>query len=349
MKRLILSMTVVCTPFVVALAIPKHSATFWEANKPEVQEAQRKGAEAKVVYQVVDDEGSPLANQKVGYRFQNDYPRKTWGGYVITDTNGVVVLQDKVGSQMMVSANREGYYGAGDKILFFCREGVSPLVKDGKWQPYGEHRTLLVKRIKAPVEMKFHNWGSDGYRAPATNVWIGLDFEAGQWCKPYGNGKHDDVLVRFSGTIVDDFTWDTKTEISFENVPYAGFYMMQKDAFSTMKTCYTALTNDSAYAERMITFTSKGRKGISPNKQTTDKIAADKYLVFRTRCIIDEKGRLVSAHYGKINGEFGGLLELLFNTHDSVADEAGIYLNMTPNDPNVEDGRNVRLLSRPGK
>ena len=156
-------------------------------------------------------------------------------------------------------------------------------------------------------------------------------------------------MVRFSGTIVDDFTWDTKTEISFENVPYAGFYMMQKDAFSTMKTCYTALTNDSAYAERMIIFTSKGRKGISPNKQTTDKIAADKYLVFRTRCIIDEKGRLVSAHYGKINGEFGGLLELLFNTHDSTADEAGIYLNMTPNDPNIEDGRNVRLLSRPGK
>ena len=96
MKRLILSTTVVvCTPFVVALAMPTHSATYLEANKPEVQEAQRKGAEAKVVYRVVDDDGSPLANQKVGYRFQNDYPRKTWGGYVITDTNGVVVLQDK--------------------------------------------------------------------------------------------------------------------------------------------------------------------------------------------------------------------------------------------------------------
>ena len=69
MKRLILSMTVVGTPFVVALAIPKHSATFWEANKPEVQEAQRKCAEAKVVYQVVDD---GAAEAWIGFRAEEE-------------------------------------------------------------------------------------------------------------------------------------------------------------------------------------------------------------------------------------------------------------------------------------
>ena len=88
---------------------PEFQATYDAASTPEVQEAQRKGAEAKVVYRVVDDEGSPLANQEIGYRWQNDYPRKTWGGYAMTDTNGVVVLQDKVGSQMTVGVRREGY------------------------------------------------------------------------------------------------------------------------------------------------------------------------------------------------------------------------------------------------
>ena len=125
--------------------------------------------------------------------------------------------------------------------------------------------------------------------------------------------------------------------------------MMQKDMFSTMKTCYEAMTNDSAYAERTITLTSKGRRGIPPNKETTDKIASDKYLVFRTRCIIDENGRIVSAHYGKISGDFRGSLQLIFFTHNSYADEAGIYFNPTPNDPNLEDARSVRLLSHSGE
>ncbi len=58
---------------------PEFQAVYDAATTPEVQEAQRGGAEAKVVYRVVDDEGRPLANQKVGYRWQNDYPRKTWG------------------------------------------------------------------------------------------------------------------------------------------------------------------------------------------------------------------------------------------------------------------------------
>ena len=329
--------------------IPKHSPGYYEAIKPEVQEAQRKGAKAKIIYRVVNDEGTPVANTTVYGQWQNDYPRRTWKETFTTDINGEFVAKGKVGGRFGFYVRKDGYYLSSTGLNFHCREGVSPLVKDGKWQPYGEHRTLVVKRIKNPVEMRFHNWGMGGCRAPATNVWVGLDFEMGQWCKPYGNGKHDDVMIRFGGTIVDDFTWDTKTEISFTNVPYAGFYMMQKDMFSTMKTCYEAMTNDSAYAERTITLTSKGRRGIPPNKETTDKIASDKYLVFRTRCIIDENGRIVSAHYGKISGDFRGSLQLIFFTHNSYADEAGIYFNPTPNDPNLEDARSVRLLSHSGE
>ena len=37
---------------------PEFQAVYDAASTPEVQEAQRKGAEAKVVYRVVDDEGN---------------------------------------------------------------------------------------------------------------------------------------------------------------------------------------------------------------------------------------------------------------------------------------------------
>ena len=157
---------------------PGFQAVYDAASTPEVQQAQRRGAEAKVVYRVVDDEGGPLVNQKVGYRWQNDYPRKTWGGYALTDTNGVVVLQDNVGSLMTIGVRREGYYGSGDRIQFFWREGISPLVKDGKWQPYGEKRTIIVKRKKNPVEMRSLHYTP--IAVPATNVWLGIDLESFQ-------------------------------------------------------------------------------------------------------------------------------------------------------------------------
>ncbi len=319
MKRMIISMIVVCTPFVVSLAIPKHSATYWEANKPEVQEAQRKGAEAKVVYRVVDDEGHPLVNQKVGYRWQNDYPRKTWGGYALTDTNGVVVFQDKVGSLMTIGVRREGCYGSGDRIQFFWREGVSPLVKDGKWQPYGEHRTLVLKRKIAPVAMRSLHYTP--VAVPATNVWLGIDMESFQWTHPHGNGKHEDMLLRFNYEKRDKYAvqWATM-DVSFTNNQHAGYYVLPQDAYSEMKSPYHANTN--AVFSQTHTFRHEFF-----NKYV-DAIGAGDCMIFRTRTHVDENGNLISAHYGKIYG----LWE--FSTMIRAKD---IFFNPTPNDTNLED------------
>ena len=319
MKQMIISMTVICTPFVVSLAIPKHSATYWESNKPEVQEAQRKGAEAKVVYRVVDDEGRPLINQKVGYRWQNDYPRKTWGGYAVTDTNGVVVLQDNVGSLMTIGVRREGYYGSGDRIQFHWREGVSPLVKDGMWQPYGEKRTLIVKRKKKPVEMRSLHYTP--IAVPATNVWLGIDLESFQWTHPHGSGKYEDMLLRFNYEMHDKYAvqWATM-DVSFTNNPYAGFYVLPQDAYSELKSPYHANTN--AVFSQTRTFRHEFF-----NKYI-NAIGEGDCMIFRTRTHVDDDGDMVSAHYGKIYGLWA------FSTMIRVKD---IFFNPNPNDTNLED------------
>lgn len=75
---------------------------------------------------LVDDEGNPLVNQRVHYVWPNDYPRKTWGEYANTDTNGEFVAQAKVGGEMTVGVRQIGYYKSWDKIVFYAREGVSP-------------------------------------------------------------------------------------------------------------------------------------------------------------------------------------------------------------------------------
>ena len=76
---------------------PEFQAIYDAATTPEVQEAQRKGAKAKVFYRIVDDEGTPVTNTTVYGQWQNDYPRKTWEESFITDENGEFVAKGKVG------------------------------------------------------------------------------------------------------------------------------------------------------------------------------------------------------------------------------------------------------------
>ena len=76
---------------------PEFQAVYDAATTPEVQEAQRKGAKAKIVYRIVDDEGTPITNTAVHGTWRNDFPRKTWKESFVTDVNGEFVAKGKVG------------------------------------------------------------------------------------------------------------------------------------------------------------------------------------------------------------------------------------------------------------
>ena len=345
MRKLIVCGVVVGVSFVIFGFIPKHSATYYEAIKPEVQEATRKGAKAKIIYRVVDDEGAPITNTNVRGTWRNDFPRKTWDETFVTNTNGEFVAKGTVGGAFGFFVRKEGYYLSSAGLNFHWRPGISPVVQDGKWQPYGEHRTIVVKRKKKPVEMMLHKWGIDGCRAPVTNTWFALDMELGQWCPPYGEGRNNDALIRFTGKVIDDWTWDVTMEVSFTNMPYAGFYELSKDSYSGLKCCYEASTNNDAYARRQLVFRSKVSRATLPGAPDLAELPYDKYLVFRTRTKVDAEGKLISAHYGKIYGEWRvGPFRMRFG-----GNEDGLYFNPSSNDPNLEDLENVRQLKLLGQ
>lgn len=313
----IVVLSAVCASLIAFGSIPKHSATYYEAIKPEVQEAQRNGAKAKIIFRVVDDEGSPITNTVVQGTWQNDYPRKTWRETFTTDANGSFVAKDKVGGQFTCYVEKTGYYSSCDGVVFHWRAGVSPLVKDGKWQPYGEHRTIVLKRIKDPANMKLlqHAW----FRAPATNVWVGFDLERFAWTKPYGEGMNDDILIRFNYYAHNKYYTDwSKMDISFTNNSYGGFYELKKDQYSDMKNPYSVDTNRTFLATN-----SFGTVGTKANI-----LGSDSCIVFRTRTKVDTEGRLVSAHYGMIYGRW--------TTEFGMKAEA-IFFNPRPNDMNLED------------
>ena len=319
MNKILCSGIIVCTSLHAALALPKHSATYYEAMKSEVQDATRKGAKAKILYRVVDDEGTPITNAIVHATWQNDFPRKTWEEEFVTDTNGMFVARANVGGRFGCHVVKKGYYRSSGGVNFCWRPGVSPLVLDGKWQPYGEEKTLIVKRKKNPIDMPMLLHTT--IQVPVTNVWLGLDMESFKWVKPYGEGKHADMLLRFNSESENRYyaKWATM-DVSFTNNSHAGFYILPKDVYSFMKSAYEADTNMTFHASR--TF----RMGRVPSDD--DLLDKNLYMVFRTRTKLDDEGKLVSAHYGKIYGPWS----IWKNTSAQM-----IFFNAIPNNTNLED------------
>ena len=116
---------------------------------------------------------------------------------------------------------------------------------------------------------------------------------------------------------------------SFTNNPCAGAYEMKADSFSELKTIYEAETN--AVFSSLLKYTFKrGKKGNERNE-----LADGSYLVFRTRTKIDKDGKLLSAHYGMIVGNWR------FCEKGGMAIE-GLRFNPTPNDTNLEDAETAR-------
>ncbi len=320
-KMMILSILVAVVSHIAFAKVhkfsPEFQAVYDAATTPEVQEAQRKGAKAKIIFRVVDDEGAPITNTIVHGTWQNDFPRKTWKESFVTDTNGQFVAEAKVGGQFGCIVEKPGYYASSGGIRFHWRPGISPLVKDGKWQPYGEHKTIVLKRIKNPANMNLiqHAW----FAAPVTNAWVGFDLENFSWTPPYGNGKNDDILIRFNYHAHNKYYTDWSTmDISFTNNAYAGFYELKKDVYSEMKNPYAADANKTFVATN--TYRTVGTK--------SQILESDSCLVFRTRTKVDENGQLVSAHYGMIYGRW--------TTEFGMQAEA-IFFNPRPNDTNLED------------
>ena len=291
-----------------------------------LQNAYRNGAMSKVVYRVVDDDGMVVTNATADIWYSSyGRPQDNAHWREHSDSNGVFVAEHRTNERLNVYVYKDGYYGTRDAVSYF--DSANAKVEDGKWLPYGEMRTVVLKRILNPVSME----ASDGlsyYKYPPSGVWAGFDLQCCDWISPYGNGRFPDMLVRFQKTNTADGYLKTM-EVSFTNNLFAGFYQMPMDRFSEMQSVYRAATN--ACYQKIASFeVRRDKKGLHRND--LDK---NHYLVFRTRTAIDSDGKLRSAHYGKIYGDWR------FCERGGMAIQQ-IFFNPRENDTNLEDAKTVK-------
>ena len=274
----VLIMVVLSLPMLSVLAVPPK-----RTDKGYI-DAISKGADTVIVLSIVDDGGVPVdgAEIKAIFSFRGGFRHVQCE----TGADGNASIHGKTtGDEIVFTISKHGYYDS--RMTSYLRFGENRPVEDGKWQPWGESRKVILKKVKNPVALRQSDLS---LMVPDTNAWFEVDLECGDWVKPHGKGAVADCEVRV--------TWDggspyrckfCKTDIRFTE-PFSGAYDVKNVEESDMPFPYEAQTN-AVYRQIFEYYDRKDgqklRESLRPNFSR----------VARVRCIVSENGELLKANY----------------------------------------------------
>ncbi len=292
-----------------------------------------------VKMRVVDETGTSVPGADVEVLFVNSGGSDVRKGR--TGGDGQYTARGSANDSVMLRAEKAGYYPA--QVDNFSRDADHDV-------------EVVMPRIVNPIPL--YVWcGLSGNSVifPIHNQWVGFDFEAADWVAPHGKGRTADFLMRFrnefKGLRPSDMTleeriqahkrllafskeewtedkfriragkWDGYMEISFPN---SGDGMMEEKhsvqyhAVSPMRVPH--LAPEEGYES------SPKRYEVRHGRPAREK---ETMFFFRTRVKRDLQGRIVSANYARIVGDF----EINANRGAVVFT---YYFNPSPNDRNLE-------------
>lgn len=253
---------------------------------------------------VVDEKGRPVE----GARITPFQETKT-----LTNKVGEAKVTFKKQLGITYGAMKEGYHRSNVLMLHYY-------TKDFKSsQPF--LLTLKKKINPIPMYVKSVSAGiSPGAKIPGEiGDKVGYDLQVGDWVKPYGKGVIGDMIFQKKG----DFNYPLpdiyKQEIS---VTFAN----KKDGIIPFEVGLPRHRNTklmSAYKAPLEGYLNSWQQTIAKNESgeliSNRKRERNYYLRVRTK--VDESGKIVSAHYGKIYGDFMSFY---------------YYFNPSLNDRNIE-------------
>lgn len=309
---------------------------------PEVEKARQHGAQGKVTLRVTDSNGNPVESAKLSVAF---YSSDSYADVVVsegqTDTNGLYCAEGRTIGDVSFTISKNGFYRTRSKYLFYRQRGLdadkssatSPTsreyllyhraensVKDGRWQPWNPTITVVLKEKRKPIAMYAKRVDTP---VPVRDAPVGYDLDAGDWVEPYGAGKQADVYFTYKANAQDFWTGNYELTIACSN-KMDGLLRTEKDMWSEYLSDYDA--PHDGYRSLIILSHDITKEKILKK----ELFGAEEYLMLRVRTVLDDKGNIVSARYGKIYGpiEFG------------VGKEHHVrftyYFNPTANDRNLE-------------
>ena len=291
-------------------------------------DAVTKGADIWIQLSVVDDGDAPVpdADVRATLSFHDGF-RHVQGR---TDSLGKASVRGiTTGDEVVLRIVKDGYYSSEYKTSYL-RFAENRAVEDGKWQPWGERRTVALRKIGDPAKLcRFR----DFLTAPSTNEWFGLDLAMGDWIKPYGKGEVEDLQL--------NVLWDGLPKTRSKNCMVAvrvpgncnAGYFADKVKESEYASPIKASTNN-VYAISEFDWIERNQ-GIRMQEKS---FWNDKSLVLRLRCEVDDRGEIVKANYCCVQK-----LEVSPGMKGNAILDLATCFNPTANDVNLEDAERARL------
>lgn len=306
----------------IVLSLFVSSVAMASRTSREFNRAVLKGADASIRLSVVNDDGVAVSNASVRVFMGMNFKPKGYWIEGLTDENGQFSIRGKTcGDEINMFVSKGGYYGSRRKLCYSLM-GKEHEVKDGKWMPYGGIELMRLREKRHPVNLR--QFAFVHRPVPVTNVWIGVDMEAGDFVKPYGTGIESDleVYVEWDGLPPPD-SRHCKASLRFPR-KMSGAYYVNCIQESDYKYVYEAV-KETPYPEKELKTVGRDSGGYVKRPDNM------RLAVVRCRCTMDDDGKVKSACYGYIkvfyvDASWDGMPTLLLS---------GVF-NPTPNDTNLE-------------
>jgi hypothetical protein len=289
-------------------------------NTPDVKDAKRNGALAKVTLRVVDSRGNPVPDADVQVAFFHRGPYSVDGK---TDENGFFTAEHMSESDVHFHASKEGYYRTYRNYWFY-REG-KPCAENGRWIPWNPTLEVVMKEKRNPIPLPMKTVSCFF----PVNTSVGFDCERAQLVAPYGMGAVSDLIVNVTGYYVAPTNYSFHLTLSSNGGGYVRYKM---DTYSRMWSVYEAPAFEEFHPVLAASITYK-HDHLAEDTRFKD----DDYLVFCSRVSKGDGGEVRSSNYGKTHGG------IKFNIESTRTNTAAISLsyqfNTTPNDRNLESNQ----------
>jgi hypothetical protein len=277
--------------------------------------------EAMFTVKLLNEDGTPFSGGTVnaGFNITTSYwsdgskDRVETG---VTDVNGVFVFRGKTIGEWGCGFDALGYY------RFSNGSTVGTNKANGRWEPWNPTYTLIAKKIVKPIPMYAKRVET---AIPDFNVALPYDLSVGDWVEPRGKGKIADIVFSAKLDQRSESDYDYALTVSFSNM---GDGIQTFDAplnfGSELKSPRYA--PEEGYQPDYVQTRNRQPGQIERGNYAQD---GNRNYLLRVRTVLDEDGKVKSAQYGKVYGDF---LNFTY------------YLNPTPNDRNMEFDPKRNLL-----
>jgi len=259
-----------------------------------------------VELQVTDQTGSPVPAAQCIVQFNKADSGKVEVVNGQTNADGAFKATANTLESLYVEVNKSGHYQARLYDISGSQD-LKQLIK-------------LPQRINPTALYVRHHTGnpSEGLKFPKNDQWYEYDLKVGDWVQPHGKGIVADIKMRLHC----DKESLAQTYLELEAVDAsAGFHSVAEViSYSELKLPHQA--TESNYAKTLVI-----------NGADWENYRG---IFYRSRVQLDKDGKVISAHYGKIQGP------ITLNREGS----AGMthYFNGKPNDRNLEFDPSKNLL-----